>query len=358
MARTVEQAHRGLMELRRFASLSSALSITIVAATGIAGFLSAPHGWIVATHTVLGFELVLAVTLHVMHNARPLALAARSKRRRAPSGPLLLAALVVVGLGGLAYTGAPPIRRVLAWGKARRERGEPKKTVYSTITLDAHGDGPMLSIDLKAGPWFRFIEPEHGWDITPQIAIWTEDLDGHYLETLYVTHDEAKSDYFPGPDGRVIRRPEALPVWGHARGVRAGDGIFSPSRETPLPDTVTAASPRESAYVVTPARTRQARFVLLVEVNNSCDYNDYYARDAFPNDLVYSGDGFPAQPSVVYRGIVDTAAKSRFVVLELVGHGEMSGRDGRIDPDLSHMTTGLQILDRVVVEVSQAPSAS
>jgi hypothetical protein len=29
----------------------------------------------------------------------------------------------------------------------------------------------------------------------------------------------------------------------------------------------------------------------------------------------------------------------------------VSGRDGTIDPDVSHMTTGLEIVDRVLVEV-------
>jgi hypothetical protein len=48
---------------------------------------------------------------------------------------------------------------------------------------------------------------------------------------------------------------------------------------------------------------------------------------------------------------VDTESERRFVVLDLVGHGHVSGRDGKIDPDVSHMTTGLQIVDRVVVEV-------
>jgi hypothetical protein len=71
-------------------------------------------------------------------------------------------------------------------------------------------------------------------------------------------------------------------VWGHARGVRANDGVFAPSRDTPLPDAVTAASPLESAYFVTPARTVLERFVLLVEASNASDFNDYYRRDSFP----------------------------------------------------------------------------
>jgi hypothetical protein len=344
------------MQLRRFASLSSALAITVVAGTGIFGFVSAPREWVIAVHTLVGFALVAVVALHAAHNARPLALAALEKRRRRPSTALLIAFAVIVGAGALAYADVRPVRTLLAWGKEQRTRGQLPKTTYTTIALDPRGDGPTLSIDLKAGPSFRFFDAEHGFDMTPQIAIWVEDEEGRYVQTLYVTHSEAKSDYSPVHEGQLVRRPEALPVWGHARGVRSEDGDFSPSRHAPLPDAVTGASPLESAYFVTPARTALPRFVVLVEVSNACDFNDYYGPHSFPDDPVYSGDGFPAQPSAVYRGVIDTRSPARFVVLDLAGHGHVSGRDGKIDPDVSHMTTGLQIVDRILVEV-RAPDA-
>jgi hypothetical protein len=34
-----------------------------------------------------------------------------------------------------------------------------------------------------------------------------------------------------------------------------------------------------------------------------------------------------------------------------IGHGHPGGADGRIDPDLSHLTTALAIVDRLIVEV-------
>jgi hypothetical protein len=355
MKRTPQPRGRfATIRLRRFASLSSALAVTVVAGTGILGFVSAAHVWVLAVHTVVGFAFVAVVALHAGHNARPLAMAAVTKQRRGPSFALGVALALVVGAGALAYADARPVRSLLAWGKEQRQRGQPPKTTYTTIVLDSHGDGPTLSIDLKAGPSFRVFDPELGFDMTPQIAIWVEDEEGRYVETLYVTHSEAKSDYWPVHDGQIVRRPEALPVWGHARGVKSDDGVFAPTSAAPLPDAITAASPLESAYFVTPARTALSRFVLLVEVSNASDFNDYYGRKSFPDDPVYSGDGYPAQPSAVYRGVVDTASSARFVILDLAGHGHVSGRDGKIDPDVSHMTTGLQIVDRILVEVRKS----
>ncbi len=42
---------------------------------------------------------------------------------------------------------------------------------------------------------------------------------------------------------KKIRRPESLPYWSHRRGVVYPDGLYMPTRENPLTDAVTAASP-------------------------------------------------------------------------------------------------------------------
>ena len=65
----------------------------------------------------------------------------------------------------------------------------------------------------------------------------------------------------------------------------------------------------------------------------------------------YMEGGNPAQPSVVYRALVDRDARSRFTVAGAIGHGHSGGENGIVDPDFSHMTTAMAILDRVVVEV-------
>ena len=44
--------------------------------------------------------------------------------------------------------------------------------------------------------------------------------------------------------------------------------------------------------------------------------------------------------------------------MKLIGRGHHSGQDGEVHADLSGMTSALQLVDRVLVEVKAANSAS
>ena len=77
----------------------------------------------------------------------------------------------------------------------------------------------------------------------PQMAIWIEDEDGGYLSTVYVTHKAATQDWIADEDER---REEALPHWCHQRGVMYDDGLYMPTRNRPLLDGISGATPRES----------------------------------------------------------------------------------------------------------------
>ena len=94
-------------------------------------------------------------------------------------------------------------------------------------------------------------------------------------------------------------------------------------------------------------------FKLFLEVNQSFDWNDYYTKARFPEDKIYSGSGQNGQPSVVYAATIDLAQKTRHYMLSPVGHGHHGGGDGKLDPDLSNLTTALDIVDGVLVKVSQ-----
>lgn len=80
----------------------------------------------------------------------------------------------------------------------------------------------------------------------PQIAIWTEDMKGHYLSTVYVTHKIATQSWqFSGGN----RRKEALPHWCYQRGVESEDGLYLPTKKSPLVDGITGATPQGSFQV-------------------------------------------------------------------------------------------------------------
>lgn len=65
----------------------------------------------------------------------------------------------------------------------------------------------------------------------PSFAIWTENLEGNYIETLYVTQYVAKGQYGHGETepGRwknepgEARHPATLPYWAHKRGIQPPD---------------------------------------------------------------------------------------------------------------------------------------
>ena len=63
----------------------------------------------------------------------------------------------------------------------------------------------------------------------PSFAIWTEDLEGNYIETLYVSqfvatgrfgYGEIEPGKWSGQPG-TIRRTATLPYWAHKRNIKA-----------------------------------------------------------------------------------------------------------------------------------------
>ncbi|MBN2224877.1 MAG: hypothetical protein JW765_09410 [Deltaproteobacteria bacterium] len=187
---------------------------------------------------------------------------------------------------------------------------------------------------------------------TPQVAVWIEDLDGNYIETLYVTKKSGTQGWRSSPDlpAGSIRRPESLPCWSHKRGVVYPDGLFMPTRDNPVTDAVTAASPAGDFHLKTKAPQGLRKFVVLAEVNNSADFNDAYPAEAPPGTPGYSGGRWGSgQPSIVYSATVDLSSGSVTGELKLGGHGSPDGTDGGINPDLSGLTTAKDIVKRITV---------
>jgi hypothetical protein len=184
----------------------------------------------------------------------------------------------------------------------------------------------------------------------PQYAIWVEDENGNYVRTIFVTHKAAAQGWVASPGEKVpeggIRRPEALPVWSHHRGIQYADGRFMPTRTSPAADAVSGATSKaglSAAFAETPGLTK---FRILAEFNQSLDFNDSYPASAKPGELGYSGgsQGGSGQPSLVYSTDVDLDSGSHVYELSLIGHGSADGADGSIDPDLSGITGALEIV--------------
>jgi hypothetical protein len=149
-----------------------------------------------------------------------------------------------------------------------------------------------------------------------QMALWLEDPQGHYAETLYVTADvgrEGLGNGFWRLFGLTVREaPESLPVWAHRRGVRYGESYYPP-REKPLPDAVTGATIKQSSII------------------RAFDLDDAAAQRMGTDpwhcllELNVSRDG---TPSMVFEAIA--TANSAPAPFRFMGYGDQKGRDGTL----------------------------
>lgn len=166
-----------------------------------------------------------------------------------------------------------------------------------------------LTVQIHLGPWAT------GKDWY-QMALWLEDTQGRYAQTLYVTADvgrEGLGNGFWRLFGITLREaPESLPVWAHRRGVRYGESYY-PSKEKPLPDAVTGATIKQSI------------------ITRAFDLDDAAAQRMGTDpwhcllELNVSRDGIP---SMVFEAI--TSANNTPASFRFMGYGDQKGRDGTL----------------------------
>ncbi|GAK54768.1 hypothetical protein U27_01598 [Candidatus Vecturithrix granuli] len=216
------------------------------------------------------------------------------------------------------------------------------------ITTLSESSGAAIHIEVLPGErWthqgkmllFKF-------DVTPQIAVWIEDLHGNYLDTLYVTQKFAKQEWggVRGQDKDKTFRSSSLPYWNHKR---MEQGLASPTKNAPLPDAVTAASPtqKQAFSIVTKANTDLTEIAVLMEVNNSFDENEHYSNKPKEAAAEYNG-----QPAVIYRAMVNLAQPGTYA-MQLIGHASWTGETDDLIEDLSTLTSAVCIIEKAVVIV-------
>jgi hypothetical protein len=185
--------------------------------------------------------------------------------------------------------------------------------------------------------------------LLPQFAVWLEREDGSYAAELLVTKKAAKSAW------GSVRRPDALPVWSHSRGVRYDDGLFMPTKREPLADAVTGATPKPKTAgtdlrfdLNLPAELAGGRYRILVELNNSFDYNDVYAENLPSKDP--KANGVNGQPSVVYAALLDLGDTDGVAKpLAFVGTGHPTGSDGIVREGRDGLTSALSIVESITI---------
>lgn len=180
----------------------------------------------------------------------------------------------------------------------------------------------------------------------PQFAIWITDLDTNYIGTLFCTHKIATEGWMANKGNR---RKEALPVWCHSRGVRAEDGLYLPTRESPLPDGITGATPKKN-YTLLLKPEVGSRFLVFAEFNHSTDFNTFYPKDAPAGTSNYSGgEEGSGEPAVVYSAGIDLTSPDTEWILEYQGHASPDGSNGNIYPGTEGLDQALSIVKRITI---------
>jgi hypothetical protein len=224
------------------------------------------------------------------------------------------------------------------------EKSTAAKDEIQEINTNPEAGGPGLIISFSKGE-------EHNH---PLMAIWAEDTNGVYLQTIYVAnsiargifqHGDAKSGkWMPGE----IRRPAALPYWAHQRGIKASDGLYIPSPDNPLPDAVSGETPPGDFLLHTRLEKNIPAIVnIFFEINQSWDWNEYWTNNKFPENKEYKSS---CQPAVVYMATVDFNDNKKTYQFKAIGHSHYAGKNGELYKDLSTLTTALEITGGLIVK--------
>ncbi len=218
-------------------------------------------------------------------------------------------------------------------------------SVPETILTNQTSNGFEIQLE-----FFKGISHNH-----PLMAVWSETTDGKYIETLYVAESIAKGmfkhgdnktgKWLPGP----ARRPATLPYWAFKRGIKEEDGLYIPTFLTPMPDATTGPTPQGN--FILQAKTSVAypeTFNVLLEINQSWDWNEFWTNNKFPDDKEYKTS---SQPSVIYKATIQKSKTNQSYQLIAIGHGNPSGTNGELYSDLSTLTTALKITDKILIKI-------
>lgn len=339
------------MNLRIISTITLSIAFTVLLVTGVLLYAT-PYNYFVGSLHIWGAILFLVcIVLHIKNNAKTYK---NHMQKRSGKWSMGLAIVGIIPLViGLTFD-LPPISTLATFGYKLKKAAEPDKREYTLINLSADTYSPKLKIFFKAGKEYHSAPQSLFLNITytsvPQIVVWMETLEGKYIDTLYITGKTSNSSYrSKDPKIDLVRRPEALPYWSHKRGIKATDGLYTPGEKSSDLDGIAAATPKVD-YQVTMSAPQMGRYKLMVEVNRTYDFNDFYNKTRFPDDAIYSGSGSSGQPSLIYESIMDSQQTGQYL-FNLIGHGHHSGHDGSLYTDLQNITTAKQILEFIVASV-------
>ena len=222
-----------------------------------------------------------------------------------------------------------------------QKRKKLKPVEHLSISTNVEGKGTEMRVEFVKGSGHNH----------PLMAIWVEDMDGNYLQTLYVAESIARGvfDYGDKHTGKwmagEISRPAALPYWAHKRNVLNDIGNYMPKPGFEVPDAYSGATPKANFTLQTRTdNPMPPKFRVLMEINQTWDWNRYWTNSMYPDEPEYKTS---AQPAVVYATEVDTGSSQMEYEMKPIGHSHYAGADGKLYKDLGTLTTALKIVEEV-----------
>jgi len=190
---------------------------------------------------------------------------------------------------------------------------------------------PYIKIDLTFNP------DTYPWLMGkkyPTFAVWIEEKKSGYVHTIFVTGKAGKNKWMMADE-----RPSSAPVW---------MGIRKKAASTMEIDSVTGATPGGDGFTIywqVPENLANRSVDIFLEGNVSFDYNAHYRKDAGKSDTGYSDVN--GQPSLVWKGTINTGGGNSETVPVIIGHGSVLGTDSVIDSDLSRITSAKNIFSYI-----------
>ncbi|WOD43543.1 hypothetical protein [Hwangdonia lutea] len=338
---------------RRLLGIILLILLLVLTGSGILMYFLPFKKSIASLHTLFALLFMLAMVFHIVNNKLPLKnyiLGKRLSKFKKLQSPLIV--LVVVLLALAVYFELPLLNKLYAFGNQIRNEQLGKKEMnfdYQVIDLKKAKGDKLISIELKKGKAFQY----------PLFAIWVEDTHGNYIQTLYISRVISSSTFDFGQKkdeqwkSAILRRPEALPYWSHKRGIKAVDGLYMPLGNSSDIDAYSGATPTGNFIINSKSKIAKGNYKILVELNQSYDWNEYYTKDKYPNDKIYSGSGQVGQPSLIYEVQISSNDfdSNAYKLMTLVGHGHYSGKDGELYKNLNQVTSAKQIADRIIIHL-------
>lgn len=188
----------------------------------------------------------------------------------------------------------------------------------------------------------------------PTFSIWLEDMNGNYLKTLFITKSYAigefdykmlRDSFWINESGESIQ-PAALPYWTYKKGL-INSKYLIPTHKNPYVDSYTGATPK-GRFTLSNESQNLSKYRVMVEVNQTWDWNHYWTNNKYPNSNAYKHS---AQPSVVYS--VTISPGNSIFYLNPIGHGSPTGENGHLYTNLSTLSTALDIFSLIKITISK-----